>query len=78
MKSQLIFILIWSGSKLCDLKGNLEVCVSGVGGDFFNLSFSYIAAERFFDVLNTVIYVLTLALGEHLDISVGQIADKAG
>jgi hypothetical protein len=47
-----------------------------IRGDFFNFQLSYITGIILFEVLDTIIYVVSGALGEHLDGTIRQIADK--
>ncbi len=60
------------------LKGDFEVYVPRVGGNFFDSRFFKIAGKIFFNVLYAVIYILRAPLGEHLDGTVRHVADEAG
>ena len=61
-----------------ELKGDFEVCVFWVGGNFFDSGFSYIAGEGFLYISYAVIYIFRPTLGEHLNSAIEQVADEAG
>jgi hypothetical protein len=60
------------------LKCDFEVSVPGAQGNFFYFCFPDIADKGFFDISNTVIYVVSRALSNHLNIAIAAIADYAG
>ena len=60
------------------LKGDLEVCVFRVGGNFFDSRFFKIAGKIFLNILYAVIYFLRASLGEHLDGAVRHVSDETG
>lgn len=49
-----------------------------IGGDFFDVGFSYVAGIVFSDVLYAVINVVGGTLGEHLDGAVRHVANETG
>jgi hypothetical protein len=60
------------------LEGNFEVHVLGIDGEFIDFGFSYIARKGFFDFSEASSNFISGALGEHLDSTIRQVADKAG
>lgn len=61
---------------VCGLKSDFEVFVLRVGGNFFDFGFSDISAEFFFNVPDAIVDCPRCALDEHLNGTIGQIADK--
>jgi len=59
------------------IKGDFEVFVPGVAGDFFDFGFSDMGPKGFFDVSDTIGNVVRRPLGNHLNGAIGQIADEA-
>jgi len=60
------------------LKGNFEVHILGVDGDFFYPGLSYIAGKGLLCFPDTVVNTCSRALGKHLHGTVRAVADKAG
>jgi hypothetical protein len=60
------------------LEGNLEICVSGIDGDFFDFVLSYVAGEGFLDVPDAGSDIIVRALGEHFDSTIRTVSDKTG
>jgi len=58
------------------LKGDFEFGVSGIGGDFFDFVFSYVAGEGFLDVPDAGSNIIFGALGEHFDSTIRTVSDK--
>lgn len=60
------------------LEGDSEVPVSGVEGGFFDFGFSKVAGKAILQLFYAIIYIIRLTLSEHLNSSIGEVADKAG
>ena len=61
---------------VCGLKSDFEVFVPRVGGNFFDFGLSNIAAKVFFYIPDAIVDCPRCALDEHLNGTIGQIADK--
>lgn len=59
-------------------KGDFEVYALGVESNFLDFRFSYVTGKRFIYVGKAMGDVTGVALGEHLNRAVRQVADKAG
>jgi hypothetical protein len=62
---------------LLGLKGDFEACVLWIHGDFFNFRVSDVTAKKFTNITDTVRHVISIALGDHLDGTIRQIADPS-
>ena len=60
------------------LKGNFEIHVLGVDGDFVDFGLSCIAGKGFFDVSDASSDVISGALGKHFYSTIRTVADKTG
>jgi hypothetical protein len=60
---------------LLGLKGDFEVCVLWVYRSFLNPRIFDVTAKEFTNITYTVGYVIGIALGDHLDGTIGQVAD---
>ncbi len=60
------------------LKGNFEVCVLVVDGDFFDFGIFYVTGKGVLYFPDTVVNICNGALGKHLDSAIDTVADKSG
>jgi len=58
------------------LKCDFEVFVPAAEGDFLSFCLADIAGKAFFDIANTVVYVISGALSNYLNGTIAAIANR--
>jgi hypothetical protein len=60
------------------LEQDVKTFVSVIYRDLLDFAVAYVAGEDGFDIFETAVYVAGIALCEHFDPAVGQVANEAG